>query len=100
MTPMLDLLRACPSELAQCEYNGIAQTCLDHFFTIVLSDKAHTSFLKEFRSLKLPPGWGRLQNPLTHLVSYRMSELARLAVVPALLRCWLRDDHLMPRLVQ
>jgi len=67
----------------------------------LLTQAAAKSYAAMLRSFPFPPSWPRVQGPLHHLKSYSLSEHARWSVVvPVLLRCWLKEKHIRPYLVQ
>jgi hypothetical protein len=63
----------------------------------ILTGPAGRSYAALLRRFPFPPTWPRVQGPLRYLKSYSMSEHARWSIViPLLLRCWLRPQHIQP----
>lgn len=97
VSPMLDLLQCTPPDAAHSEYGGIPKLAASLLFTAVLTPGCHVEYTRELSRQPVPVGWGRVQNPLTHLKSYDMQGLTRLTIItPFVLRCWLQDAHLQP----
>ncbi|KAI1485633.1 hypothetical protein F5X96DRAFT_674446 [Biscogniauxia mediterranea] len=98
ISPALDLIITRPFDAAHSEYNGISN--LMHFLLRdgILVKAARTEYAMELRVWPFPPGWRRLQSPIHHLASYKMSNHAEWSIIiPALLRHWLKREHMKPR---
>lgn len=96
ISPALDKILSCPPDPAHSEYNGLS--CLMHFLLrdVILTGPARTEYSAVLRGWPFPPGAARLMSPLHHLASYNMSAHARWSIiVPALLRDWLTEDHMV-----
>lgn len=67
----------------------------------ILTPNGQKEYVSELRMFSFPAGWARLQSPLYHLQSCRMSEAARASIiVHVLLRIWLQESAVQPRFVQ
>ena len=98
ISPALDLILSRPGDPAHSEYTGIMYNML---LDTILTPAAAKSYAAILRSFPFPPGWPRVQGPIHHLKSYSLSEHARWSVViPVLLRCWLKESHIRPYLLQ
>lgn len=100
ISPALDLVLSRPPDAAHSEYKGIAN--LMHFLLRdgILTKTARVEYASVLRGWPFPPGAPRLQSPTHHLGSYSMSDHGRWTIIiPALLRDWLEEKHLMPRFV-
>ncbi|TRX98548.1 hypothetical protein FHL15_000622 [Xylaria flabelliformis] len=98
ISPALDLIMSRPLDAAHSEYNGISN--LMHFLLRdgILIKQARTEYAVELRVWKFPPGWARLQSPIHHLASYKMSNHAEWSVIiPPFLRHWLKEQHIKPK---
>ena len=95
IAPCLDIIRSRPGDAAHSEYAGLAKQAQSLLFDAILNKKGQEAYVKELQSQPLPPGWARLQSPMYHLKSYRMSECARISVLtPLILRRWLREGFI------
>ncbi|KAI9875527.1 MAG: hypothetical protein M1830_008388 [Pleopsidium flavum] len=93
ISPALDIIQTRPLDPAHSELAGISRALQRLLFSAILTQAGQQAYVAELRIFPFPPGWGRLQSPLYHLESYRMSELARASIIiPVLLRCWLRHQ--------
>lgn len=81
ISPALDIILSRPGGPAHSEYQGLS--CLMHNLLpdTVLTNAAGREYATKLRSFPFPPGWPRVQGPLHHLKSYRISEHARWSVV-------------------
>ena len=62
-----------------------------------MTKAAGKDYAKFLRTFPFPKGWARLQSPLHHLKSYKLNEHARWgAIIPGLLRIWLKEAHIEP----
>ncbi|KAJ5855191.1 hypothetical protein N7534_007734 [Penicillium rubens] len=67
----------------------------------ILTKSGREIFLNRLRGFPFPPGWCRLQSPVTHLESYQLSEHARASIVfPLLLRRNLEKSWIDPAFYQ
>ena len=97
ISPALDIIMSCPSDPAHSEYGGISKQLHVLLMSAILTPEAQKGYSDALRGFKFPPGWGRLQSLVHHLGSYGLQEHARWAIIiPALLRCWLKDNHIQP----
>ncbi|KAL9036395.1 MAG: hypothetical protein Q9180_004325 [Flavoplaca navasiana] len=95
--PALDIIRTRPSDPAHSEYAGLCKQLHQLLLDAILSPSAVELYAGVLRRWPFAPGFARVQSPIHHLKSYSLSEHARwIVVVPALLRCWLRPQHLQP----
>ncbi|KAI1747760.1 hypothetical protein F4782DRAFT_535125 [Xylaria castorea] len=98
ISPALDLILSYPLDAAHSEYNGISN--LVHFLLRdgIFVKQARTEYATELRVWKFLPGWARLQSPVHHLTSYKMSNHAEWSVIiPVFLRHWLKEYHIKPK---
>ena len=98
LSPALDLVMSRPIDAAHSEYNGLGN--LMHFLLRdgILTKSARSEYAIQLRTWPFPPGWPRLQSPVHHLSSYKMSHHARwIVIIPALLLNWLKREHIRPR---
>ncbi|KAF7532596.1 hypothetical protein G7054_g7828 [Neopestalotiopsis clavispora] len=96
--PALDLILTRPMDAAHSEYQGL--TTLMHFLLRdgILSKSGRAEYAIELRVWPFPLGVRRLMSPVHHLSSYKQSEHAVWSLVaPAMLRHWLRKEHIQPR---
>jgi hypothetical protein len=96
LSPTLDILITRPGDPAHSEYKGLTQLLHNLVIDMLLSgDNIKNEYAKVLRSFPLPPSWGKLQSPITHLGSYTLSEHARWSgIAPILFRTWLTDAKL------
>ncbi|KAL1973684.1 hypothetical protein VTN31DRAFT_6319 [Thermomyces dupontii] len=98
LTPALDLILSRPADPVHSEFQGIARMAHHFLLDAILTAGAKQLYAREIRKFPFPPGWSRLQSPLHHLQSYQMQEHGRVSVIiPLLLRCWLKDEHVNPK---
>lgn len=100
ISPTLDMIMSRPPDAAHSEFKGIS--CLMHFLLRdgILKKDARIAYAAVLRTWPFPPGSQRLQSPVHHLASYSLSDHARWSVtVPALLRHWLKEEHMLPKFV-
>ncbi|KAI9749166.1 MAG: Glutathione reductase [Chaenotheca gracillima] len=96
--PALDIIRSRPADPAHSEYAGMSKQGQVILLETILTNDAQIEYAALLRRFPFPPGWSRLQSPLHHLKSWRMQEAGRASIiVPVLLRCWLRANHIQPR---
>lgn len=70
-------------------------------FTAILTLKGQREYVLKLQAFQFPPGWAKLQSPLTHLQSWQMQEAARAAAVtPVVLRTWLTSNHVRPKYIE
>jgi hypothetical protein len=101
ISPALDIILSRPGDPAHSEYQGLTRIMHSMLLDTLLTQAAAKSYAAILRSFPFPPSWPRVQGPLHHLKSYSLSEHARWSVVvPVLLRCWLKEKHIRPYLVQ
>ncbi|KAK3896551.1 hypothetical protein C8A05DRAFT_39905, partial [Staphylotrichum tortipilum] len=101
LSPALDLVLSRPLDPAHSEYNGLGN--LMHFLLRdgILTKTARAEYALELRTWPFPPGWQRLQSPIHHLSSYKMSNHAQwIIIIPAFLLNWLKKDHIKPSFYQ
>ncbi|KAK4232746.1 hypothetical protein C8A03DRAFT_20023, partial [Achaetomium macrosporum] len=97
-TPALDILRTRPVDVAHSEFSGLAMLTWTLLRDEILLPDAFDHLSSSLRSFPFPPGWGRLQNPKSHMGSWSISEAARASIIaPTFLRTWLEDKHVRPR---
>jgi hypothetical protein len=100
ISPALDILLSRPSDPAHSEYQGLARLMHSLLLDTVLTTASGKEYAAVLRSFPFPPSWPRVQGPIHHLKSYRLSEHARWSVVvPLLLRFWLCERHIQPYLL-
>jgi len=100
ITPALDLISTRPADAAHSEYHGISKKALIVLLEDVIQKRFLGSFVHALNSIQFPPGWSRLQSPVTHINSYRMQEFARASVViPVLMQLWLKEEHVVPKVL-
>lgn len=98
--PALDIVLSRPPDAAHSEFKGMSN--LMHFLLRdgILNKEARVEYNSVLRNWPFPPGGQRLMSPLHHLASYSLSDHARWSItVPALLRQWLREKHMLPKFV-
>ena len=98
LSPALDLVMSRPVDAAHSEYNGLGN--LMHFLLrdAILTKAARAEYAMELRTWPFPPGSHRLQSPVHHLSSYKMSHHAQwIIVIPAFLLNWLKKKHVRSR---
>ena len=97
ITPALDIINTRPSDPAHSEYAGMCKQAHQLLLETVLTPTGINLYATVLRRWPFAPGFARLQSPIHHLKSYSLSEHARwIVVIPALLRCWLRDNFVHP----
>ena len=95
LTPSLDLIMGCSPDLAHSEYYGLVQKLYPLFNSKILTKHAAAEFAIVVHSFVFPPGWGQIQSPATHMLSWNMSKYGHTSIiVPILLRCWLKNHHI------
>jgi hypothetical protein len=101
ISPALDWILTRPTDPAHSEYQGISKRMHEVMMADVFTPRAALAYGRFIRWVfPFPPGWHRLQSPNKHLGSYSLSEHARWSVIiPGLLRCWLKEEHIKPLLV-
>ncbi|KAK4117995.1 hypothetical protein N657DRAFT_465176 [Parathielavia appendiculata] len=99
LSPALDLVMSRPTDAAHSEYNGLGN--LMHYLLRdgILTKSARSEYAIQLRTCwPFPPGWPRLQFPVHHLSSYKMSHHAQwIVIIPAFLLNWLKREHIRPR---
>ncbi|KAK4118238.1 hypothetical protein N657DRAFT_404669 [Parathielavia appendiculata] len=98
LSPALDLVMSRPTDAAHSEYNGLGN--LMHYLLRdgILTKSARSEYAIQRRTWPFPPGWPRLQSPVHHLSSYKMSHHAQwIVIIPAFLLNWLKREHIRPR---
>ena len=96
ISPALDLIQTRPLDPAHSELAGLSRALQRLLFEAILTEAGRQAYAAQLRVFPFPPNWGRLQSPLHHLDSYRMSELARASIItPVLLRCWLQPRFIL-----
>ncbi|KAJ6185889.1 hypothetical protein N7519_007190 [Penicillium mononematosum] len=85
--PALDRVTHFPSDVCHSEYGGISKMAHKLLVDEILTKSGKEMFLNRLRGFPFPPGWCRLQSPVTHLESYQLSEHARASIVFPLLLC-------------
>ena len=97
LTPALDIILTRPSDPAHSEYAGLCKQLHHLLLETILTAGGSTAYVAALRTWPFAPGFARIQSPLHHLKSYSLSEHARwIIVVPALLLCCLREQHIQP----
>lgn len=97
ITPALDVIQSRPADPAHSDFAGVGKRCQELLFSLILTGSAQIEYVKCLNTFPFAPGWARLQNPLQHLKSWRMSEAERAMIItPILLRCFLKPSHLSP----
>ena len=100
IAPALDILLSRPGDPAHSEYQGLTRIMHNLLLDTLLTPQATHAYAALLRRFPFPPNWPRVQGPLHHLKSYSLSEHARWSlVIPVLLRCWLRENHLRRPLI-
>ncbi|KAJ3525001.1 hypothetical protein NM208_g11831 [Fusarium decemcellulare] len=94
-TPALDILRSRPADAAHSENTSLVKRCQKILFDIIIQPQHNKSFLHDFQAFSLPKTWKRVQNPVTHMDSWRMIEAGQASIVmPVILRNRLNDKHI------
>ena len=100
IAPALDIVLSRPGDPAHSEYQGLSSMMHNLLLEAILTPSATREYSAMLRTFPFPPSWPRIQGPLHHLKSYSLSEHARWSiVVPVLLRCWLRPEHVRSHLL-
>ena len=100
ISPALDILLSRPGDPAHSEDQGLSRLMHNLLLETVLTTAAGREYAAKLRGFPFPPSWPRVQGPLHHLKSYRLSEHARWSIViPLILRLWLCERHLQPYLL-
>jgi hypothetical protein len=100
ISPALDIILSRPSDPAHSEYQGLSRIMHNLLLDTILIKAAGREYAAKLRCFPFPPSWPRVQGPLHHLKSHRLSEHARWSiVVPLILRLWLRERHVQPYLL-
>jgi hypothetical protein len=101
LSPAIDVCRSFPPDTPHAEMSGIARLLQDLLIDYLLLPNQRDAYASAFRKQALPPGWGRVQNPLRHRSSWDLSEQSRACVITALvLRIWLTNQRLQPAILR
>ncbi|KAI5840829.1 hypothetical protein DFP73DRAFT_482296 [Morchella snyderi] len=101
LSPAIDVCRSFPPDPPHAEMSGIARLLQDLLIDHLLLPNQRDAYASAFRKQALPPGWGRVQNPLRHRSSWDLSEQSRACVITALvLRTWLTNQRLQPAILR
>lgn len=76
ISPALDIVQTRPNDPAHSEYGGLTKNLHLLLINAILTIQAQKEYSRELCHFPFPPGWARLQSPLHHLNSYRLSEHA------------------------
>ncbi|KAJ5558990.1 hypothetical protein N7461_002962 [Penicillium sp. DV-2018c] len=78
--------------------SGISKLAQQILVEDILSPYGRGQFLIKLHSFPFPPGWGRLQSPITSLETYQIQEHARASITfPLLLRRYMTIRWINPR---
>lgn len=101
LSPAIDVCRSFPPDPPHAEMSGIARLLQDLLIDNLLLPNQRDAYASAFRKQALPPGWGRVQNPLRHRSSWDLSEQSRACVITALvLRTWITNQRLQPAILR
>ena len=95
LTPGLNLIMGCLPDLTHSEFFGLVRRLYPLLNSKILTKWAAAEFAMVFHSFVFPSGWGRIQSPATHMLSWSMSKCGRASIIILiLLCCWLKKHHL------
>ncbi|KAF2863070.1 hypothetical protein K470DRAFT_274696 [Piedraia hortae CBS 480.64] len=101
LAPALDLHLATPADPAHSELNGISNLMHHLLKECALIPSALAEYKDRLGKVTFPPGWIKFQNPVRYLGHYSLLEHGRWSIVAlALLRVWLRDEHILPHFAE
>ncbi|GAE00286.1 hypothetical protein CIMG_07785 [Paecilomyces variotii No. 5] len=82
-----------PLDPCHSKYASISKIAHSLLVDTILSTYGQKQYLLAFWQFQFPPGWGRIQSPITHLDSYQLQKHARASIIiPLLLRCLLKEQ--------
>ncbi|ROT36651.1 hypothetical protein SODALDRAFT_352586 [Sodiomyces alkalinus F11] len=96
-TPALDPFRTRVPDAAHSELTSLVKTVHRILLAHIIRSQYHEDYLRWFQQFRLPPGYKRIQSPLTHAESWRIMECSMASIiVPVILRHFLSPHHIHP----
>ncbi|KAI5797958.1 hypothetical protein DFH27DRAFT_611888 [Peziza echinospora] len=83
-----------PIDVCHSELSGMTSRVLEVITSWFLTEKLGcAAYIAAFRRISLPQGWSRLQNPVTHQMSYSFADKGRLSLLlPYIFRDFMRGS--------
>lgn len=101
LNPALDIVLGAPGDVPHADIQGLGRLAQDLLIVYLLNNTPiQRQYANQLSKLVMPAGWKRLQNPLTHRLSWSLSEQARaMLLTPIVLRPWLCNEKMRTSVV-